>query len=157
MSGLVKQKEYDWKHSNIANIGSNQDILARKNAALSEPAWSETTKMQENGPKIWRIEKFEVKEWPEEKYGTFFSGDSYIILHTEKASPDSDVIFYDVHFWIGKHSTQDEYTTAAYKTVELDAYLDDKAVQHREVESFESEAFKEYFVALGGIKIAEGG
>ena len=27
MSGLVKQKEYDWKHSNIANIGSNQDIL----------------------------------------------------------------------------------------------------------------------------------
>lgn len=32
-----------------------------------------------------------MKEWPEEKYGTFFSGDSYIILHTEKASPDSDV------------------------------------------------------------------
>ena len=27
MSGLVKQKEYDWKHSNIANIGSNLDIL----------------------------------------------------------------------------------------------------------------------------------
>ncbi|CAH3162011.1 unnamed protein product [Porites lobata] len=157
MSRLVKQKEYDWKHSNIANIGSNQDILARKNAALCEPAWSETKKMQENGLKIWRIEKFEVKEWPEEKYGTFFSGDSYIILHTEKASPDSDVIFYDVHFWIGKHSTQDEYTTAAYKTVELDAYLDDKAVQHREVEAFESEAFKEYFVALGGIKIEEGG
>ena len=35
--------------------------------------------------------------------------------------------------------------------------LDDKAVQHREVEAFESEAFKEYFVALGGIKIEEGG
>ena len=32
-----------------------------------------------------------MKEWPEEKYGTFFSGDSYIILHTEKASPNSDV------------------------------------------------------------------
>ena len=32
-----------------------------------------------------------MREWPEEKYGTFFSGDSYIILHTEKASPDSDV------------------------------------------------------------------
>lgn len=33
------------------------------------------------------------------------------------------VIFYDVHFWIWKHSTQDEYTVAAYKTVELDAYV----------------------------------
>ena len=32
-----------------------------------------------------------MREWPKEKYGTFFSGDSYIILHTEKASPDSDV------------------------------------------------------------------
>ena len=35
--------------------------------------------------------------------------------------------------------------------------LDDKAVQHREVEALESEAFKEYFVALGGIKIEQGG
>ena len=25
MSGLVKQKEYDWKDSNIANIVSNED------------------------------------------------------------------------------------------------------------------------------------
>ena len=31
----------------------------------------------------------------------------------------------------GKHSTQDEYGTAAYKTVELDTYLDDKPIQHR--------------------------
>ena len=40
---------------------------------------------------------------------------------------------YDLHFWIGKYSTQDEYGTAAYKTVELDTLLDDKPVQHREV------------------------
>jgi hypothetical protein len=28
-----------------------------------------------------------------------------------------------VHFWIGKQSSQDEYGTAAYKTVELDNFV----------------------------------
>ena len=43
---------------------------------------------------------------------------------------------------------QDEYGTAAYKTVELDTFLDDKAVQHREVQGFESELFRSYFKEL---------
>jgi gelsolin len=54
----------------------------------------------------------------------------------------------DVHFWIGKFSTQDEYGTAAYKTVELDNYHQDIPVQHREIQDYESEKFKSYFQHL---------
>ena len=87
---------------------------------------------------------FQVEHWDKEQYGEFFNGDSYIVLHTYK-EPDTDALKYDVHFWIGKYSTQDEYGTAAYKTVELDTLLDDKPIQHREVQGHETKLFKSYF------------
>jgi len=141
-SGLVKAKKYDWKDSNVAMFGSDTDRQVKKESAETEPAWAGAG--QAVGLKIWRIVKFEVTEWPESDYGSFYSGDSYIILNTYQED-GSDEFLYDVHFWIGKNSTQDEYGTAAYKTVELDTLLDDKAVQHREVEGHESSTFLSYF------------
>ena len=70
----------------------------------------------------------------------FTSGQARLIYHFIPQE-----LLYDVHFWIGKYSTQDEYGTAAYKTVELDTYLDDKPVQHRECQGRESNRFKSYF------------
>jgi len=142
MSGLVKAKKYDWKDSNLALFGSDTEREVKKESAETEPAWAGAG--QEVGLRIWRIVKFEVTEWPKEDYGTFFEGDSYIILNTYK-NEGEDELKYDVHFWIGKYSTQDEYGTAAYKTVELDTLLDDAAVQHREVQHHESPMFKSYF------------
>eukprot|EP00795_Rhopilema_esculentum_P012114 gene12114-2720_t len=148
---MLKQKKYDWKDSNLALFGSDTEKKVKKDSAESEPAWQGAG--QEVGIKIWRIVKFKVTDWPKEDYGEFYDGDSYIILNTYK-KPDSDELLYDVHFWIGKSSSQDEYGTAAYKTVELDTFLDDKPVQHREVMNHESALFKTYF---DQIQILKGG
>jgi len=152
MSGLVKQKQYDWKDSNLALFGSDLEKNIKKHSAEFEKAW--TGAGLAPGLKIWRIEKFKVVDWPAADYGKFFSGDSYIILHTYKPSPTSEALAWDVHFWIGKYSTQDEYGTAAYKTVELDHFLNDGPVQHREVQDYESKLFKSYF---SQIYVMEGG
>lgn len=144
---MQKPKKYDWKDSNMALFGSDTEKKVKKESAESEPAWQGCG--QEVGVKVWRIVKFKVEHWPEDQVGEFFNGDSYIILNTYK---EEDEIKYDVHFWIGKYSTQDEYGTAAYKTVELDTFLDDKPVQHREVQGHESAKFKLYFPTMTLLK-----
>ncbi|URD82046.1 Villin headpiece domain [Musa troglodytarum] len=97
---------------------------------------------QKVGTEIWRIENFQPVPLPKSDYGKFYSGDSYIILQTTSGKGGYG---YDIHFWIGKDSSQDEAGTAAIKTVELDAVLGGRAVQHRELQGFESDKFLSYF------------
>lgn len=85
--------------------------------------------------------------WPEKKYGTFFQDDSYIVLHSYKKA-GSDVLLHCIHFWLGHATSQDELGTAAYKSVELDDYLDGRATQYREVQGSESPLFLSYFKHL---------
>lgn len=156
MPGKLKARTYDLSNTNVAMIGTSLDKAVRKAAAETELAWHNAG--TEFGIIIWRIEKFNVVAWPEEEYGNFFSGDSYIILHTYKKKnfqgENEGGIAWDIHFWIGDLSTQDEYGTAAYKTVELDDFLGTRATQYREVQDNESRRFKELFDT---ITVMEGG
>jgi len=111
------------------------------------------------GLEVWRVENkrtkadtpdFGVKRWPKEDYGSFYSGDSYLVLNTYQViDPETkkvtDKLAWDVHFWLGKDSSQDEIGVAAYKAVELDDLLDDGPVQHRETQTNESALFQSYF------------
>jgi len=106
------------------------------------------------GLEIWRIEQFKVVPQPKSSFGAFFSGDSYIVLNTYRR-PGRQNLEWDIHFWLGKESSQDEMGVAAYKTVELDDYLGGAPVQHREVQGFESQLFQSYFPK--GIRILNGG
>lgn len=104
------------------------------------------------GMEIWRIEKLKVVAQGTETYGTFYSGDSYICLSTRKVESHLE---WDIHFWLGTSTSQDEQGVAAYKTVELDDHLGGGPVQYREVQDHESRKFLSYFPK--GIRYLEGG
>lgn len=137
--------------SNVANIGGkeNKDAVAAVAATAAE--WKGAG--NEVGLQIWRIEKFKVCHWDKRKYGQFFTGDSYIVLNTYLVEGKKA---YNVHFWLGSQTTQDEMGTAAYKTVELDTLLGDLPVQFREVQGHESIEFHKLFPRIryldGGIE-----
>ncbi|CAD6217784.1 unnamed protein product [Miscanthus lutarioriparius] len=96
-----------------------------------------------SGLEIWRIENFKPVPVPASSYGKFFMGDSYIILKTTALKNGS--LRHDIHYWIGKDTSQDEAGTAAILTVELDAALGGRAVQYREIQGNETEKFLSYF------------
>jgi gelsolin len=138
--------------SNIANLGSKMEIDARKAAADTAEEWKGCGK--KIGIEIWRIEKLKVVHWPKDQYGSFFDGDSYIVLNTWK-DPNKDKFNYNIHFWLGANTSIDEAGVAAYKTVELDDFLGMVPVEYREVQGFESDEFLSLWPH--GIKILTGG
>ncbi|WVZ87012.1 hypothetical protein U9M48_033714, partial [Paspalum notatum var. saurae] len=92
---------------------------------------------------IWRIENFKPVLVPTSSHGKFYMGDSYIILKTTSLKNGS--FRHDIHYWLGKDTSQDEAGTAAILTVELDAALGGRAVQYRELQGNETERFLSYF------------
>eukprot|EP00540_Astrosyne_radiata_P013945 CAMPEP_0116849434 /NCGR_PEP_ID=MMETSP0418-20121206/15572_1 /TAXON_ID=1158023 /ORGANISM="Astrosyne radiata, Strain 13vi08-1A" /LENGTH=380 /DNA_ID=CAMNT_0004481159 /DNA_START=24 /DNA_END=1166 /DNA_ORIENTATION=+ len=139
----MPEERVSWKDSNLALVGSDLDHKIKQAAAEGESAW--TGLGEKPCLKVWRIEQFKVVPWPENKYGRFHVGDSYIVLHSYQEDPNDPKLNHDLHIWIGKDSSQDEYGTAAYKMVECDDFLGDAAIQHRQVQAHESSMFKEYF------------
>jgi len=131
-------------------FGSPLEKEIKKRASDGEPAWKTAGKAP--GVECWRVEKFEIKAWPKERFGEVYDGDSYIFLHTYDVQ---HVRHWNVHFWLGKFTSQDEAGTAAYKTVELDDHLGGSPVQYREVQGAESNTFLALFPH--GLRVLKGG
>lgn len=154
----VEEKKWDGDgvpiaDSNLAEIGTAADKAARKGAAETEDAWKGVGLAP--GLDVWRIEQFKVVPWPKESYGSFHTGDSYIVLETYKEK-ETDKLLHNIFFWLGEQTTTDEMGTAAYKTVELDDLFDQEPTQNREVQFYESDQFKRLFKQLtylqGGVE-----
>jgi len=153
---LIDEKKWDGdgvplEESNVAEIGSDEDKAARKEAAQTEPAWEGVG--EESGLWVWRIENFKVVPWPKEKYGQFHVNDSYIVLHVQEAD---DRLEREIYFWLGEETSADERGVAAYKTVELDDLFDGGCSQSRQIQGKESESFQALFPSLrylpGGVE-----
>ena len=140
-----------FEDSNLSNLGSIYEKALRMQRAEAEPEWKKIKK--EPGLYIWRIEKFSLIPWPQESYGTFYQGDTYIILSITKKD---DSLIYTAHEWVGQDSSCDESGTAAYKIVELDDYFNREITLIYEEQGFESLIFLSYFkhlnILLGGIE-----
>ncbi|KAF3824147.1 hypothetical protein GH733_008432 [Mirounga leonina] len=104
------------------------------------------------GVQIWRIEAMKMVPVPSSTFGSFYEGDCYIVLAIHKTGSS---LSYDIHYWIGQASSQDEQGAAAIYTTQMDDFLNGRAIQHREVQGNESEAFRGYFKQ--GLVIQKGG
>ncbi|XP_019871932.1 gelsolin [Aethina tumida] len=113
-----------------------------------EPAFENAGKKE--GIEIWRIENFKPVPYPTNDYGKFYTGDSYIILKTSKSLRD-----WDLFFWLGKETTQDESGSAAILTVALDDQLGGGPIEYREIQEHESQKFLSLFPR--GIRYLPGG
>ncbi|XP_022914908.1 gelsolin, cytoplasmic [Onthophagus taurus] len=133
--------------STSQNTGS---FSSGKGKKVMEPAFEHAG--QTPGLEIWRIENFKPVPYPKKDYGKFFTGDSYIVLFTKEKN---GVFSWDVHFWLGKETSQDESGAAAILTVQLDDQLGGGPVQHREVQNHETQVFLSHFKS--GIRYAPGG
>eukprot|EP00978_Attheya_sp_CCMP212_P013092 scaffold32746_cov37-Attheya_sp.AAC.1 len=150
------------EESNLAHIGSDADKAAREAAAQFEVNWEGAG--AEVGIQIWRVENvrdendnpvFGIHKWPKKRYGEFYNGDSYLLLQTTQDPEGETKLLWDIFFWIGTESSQDEYGVAAYKANELDDFLGTAPIQHRETQDHESEDFLSLFPK--GIRYLDGG
>ncbi|KAF9311011.1 hypothetical protein BG003_007893 [Podila horticola] len=153
---MLKNSTWKLDETNLAEFGSQLEKDHRKQEGALEQAWGKSTGVgSQTGLWVWRIENFQVVAVPKADQGKFYTGDSYIVLNSYQKK-DSDAILHDIHFWLGEETTQDEAGTAAYKTVELDDYLDGRPIQHREVQGHESKQMLSYFRTFstlsGGVK-----
>ncbi|KPJ12596.1 Gelsolin [Papilio machaon] len=133
-----------------AQITSLTDKDARRKASV-HPAFSNAGRQA--GVEVWRIVDFNPVAVAQNDIGKFNKGDSYIVLKTTADKKNN--LSWDIYYWIGSESTQDESGAAAILTVGLDDKFNGAAIQHRETLGHESQQFQSLF--RPAIRYIEGG
>jgi gelsolin len=138
----------------VTDINIDDFLEKDEKIALSKEKAAEAEAFLNNCGKakleVYRMEQFVPTLQPEESYGKFHEGDSYVVCHqTDKE--------YDLHYWHGKDCTADEMGSSAAFTVQLTGHLNKNSNHHLEEEMYESELFLSYFKKMGGVEYRPGG
>lgn len=102
---------------------------------------------------VWRIENFFHRPLDKREYGTFYTGDSYVIQYKYL---DHNVEKYIIYFWLGLKSSRDEQAAAAVTAANIDnKELNGQAMQIRVIQNKEPAHFLKIFsgkmvVLMGG-------
>ena len=111
----------------------------------SHPPLAASTQMPDDGSgkkEIYRIEQFKMVSYPENMYGIFYSGDSFVIQYTYSDGQHSYILIY---IWLGHYSSQDEQGTAALSAIELDKKVHGTATIIRVIQDKEPPHFMAMF------------
>ncbi|XP_074524129.1 scinderin like a [Halichoeres trimaculatus] len=142
-----------WKSSRAAGPSTPHPASAcTPSLALSKMVHKEfETAGKKPGLQVWRVEKMDIAPVPTSHHGSFYTGDSYIVLYTSKNTPAS----YIIHAWHGSEASADERGCAAIFMMQLDDFLGSSPVQYCEFQGEESKLFLAHFKK--GIRYLKGG
>jgi len=107
----------------------------------------------DQGVTVWVIENFLPVLVEEAIHGKFYDGDCYIVL--KSFYDDTDMLSYQIYYWIGQHCTLDKKACAAIHAVNLRNLLGAEGRTLREEQSDESDEFLELFET--SVSYIEGG
>jgi hypothetical protein len=142
VASSVEQKEVDV----AALAGDNTSARLRASSMQVDDGSGKT--------EVWRIEDMAKVEVPADKFGQFYSGDSYIVLYTYRPEGKSRDA-YIIYFWQGRKSTADEKGASALFATKMDDDLGGSPVQVRVVQGKEPSHFCSLF--KGKMVIHDGG
>jgi hypothetical protein len=91
---------------------------------------------------VYRVEGFEKVDYPKENYGTFFSGDSFIVLYKYLKGNKP---LYIIYFWQGRNSSINEKGASALLSIDLFAEVGSESIQVRIIQQKETTHFFEIF------------
>nr|XP_056716200.1 gelsolin [Euleptes europaea] len=119
------------------NVAKIEKVPFDASTLHTSPTMAAQHGMEDDGSgnkQIWRIEGSAKVPVDPSHYGQFYGGDSYIILYDYRHGNKQGKIIYT---WQGADSSQDEITTSAFLSVQLDEELGGTPVQKRVVQGKE--------------------